>query len=234
MSTTQTEDRPDIWSMAVVHQYYRREFDLAPRVIRDLAPHEDERQRQAAAWFATTLAMMHHHHVTEDALMYPLLQGRAPQVLLDRMESQHERVADAVDAAEAALVDWRPADPESGETLAATFDAMLPELVRHLDAEEQEIMPLVAELLTVEEYARQGTSGNAFSDRRALMMAFGAMVEQASPYETEVMLSHPPEAVRQAWRDHGRREYTELMTLLRAGLPVIGPRANPATGPALS
>lgn len=230
MTTTHTKDRPNIWSMAVVHQYYRREFELAPRIVRSMTPGQSERQQRSAEWFATTLAMMHHHHVTEDALMYPLLEGRAPQHLLDRMEEQHERVAAAVDVTESRLAAWRLDDPASGEALAQAFDAMLPVLVQHLDAEESEIMPMVADLLTAEEYARQGTSGNRFADRTALMMAFGAMVEQASPYEAAVMLSHPPEAVQRAWHEHGAREYRELMELLRAGLPIIPPRANPATG----
>lgn len=225
MAESEPDDRPNIWSMAVVHQYYRREFDLAPRIIRDITVEQAGRQQAAAAWFATTLAMMHHHHITEDDFMYPLLIGRAPQALLDRMEAQHERVAAAVDRTEAALSAWRHGDASSAAALAAEFDRMLPDLVEHLDAEEDDLMPLVAEYLTAEEYARQGNSGNEAMDPQTLMMAFGAMVEQATAYEASVMLSHPPEQVQRAWREHGAQEYRALMALLRAGLRPIARHA---------
>ena len=225
VNRSEADERPNIWSMAVVHQYYRREFELAPRIVRDIGPDEGERQQAAAAWFTTTLAMMHHHHVTEDDLMYPLLVGRAPQALLDRMEAQHEQVAAAVDRTEAALSTWRYGDIESARALAAAFDSMLPGLVEHLDSEEDDVMPLVAAYLTAEEYSRQGNSGNEAMAPRTLMMAFGAMVEQATPYEASVMLSHPPEHVQRAWREGGAAEYRALMYLLRGHLEPIGRHA---------
>ncbi len=236
MPGPERHDRPNVWSMAVVHQYYRREFELAPRIVRDIGADEQLRHQQAAAWFATTLAMMHHHHVTEDELMYPLLEGRVPQRLLDIMEDQHRLVAAAVDRVEACLAEWRLDDPETVAALAAAFDELLPGLVKHLDDEEQEVMPLVAELLTAEEYGRQGGSGNEALDPRTLMMAFGAMVEQASDYEAGVMLAHPPEHVRTAWHEHGAAEYRALMRLVRGRLQPTPRHAadHPAEPPSAS
>lgn len=215
--TTDFDDRPGIWTMAVTHQAFRREFELAPRIVRDVAPHERERHEQAVTWFAIMLGMMHHHHVNEDDLMYPLLAGRVPQPLLDRMEEQHHALADAVDRTQAALADWRPDVPSSGRVLAQAFDDMLPVLVQHVDDEEQQVMPLVADLLTAEQYERQATRGNK-ADPRTLMMAFGSVVEQATPEEAAGMLSYPPEHVRNAWHEHGAREYRALMAVLRGGL----------------
>ena len=210
-----------------MHQYYRREFELAPRIIRDIARDQRQRHELAADWFATTLAMMHHHHVTEDEMMYPLLLERAPGALLDRMEEQHRRVATAVDRTEACLSGWRHEDHASGLALAVAFNDLLCPLLEHLDAEEDEVMPVVAEYLSAEEYERQGTSANQIMDPRTLMMAFGAMVEQATEDESRVMLAHPPEHVRRAWHEHGSHDYRVLMNLLRGGLRPIGRRAGP-------
>ena len=233
MTEHESSARPGVWSMAVVHQYYRREFELAPRIIRDITSGEHERQQGAAVWFATTLKMMHHHHVTEDELMYPLLHGRVPQPMLDLMELQHEQVAAGVDRVGASLARWNHDLPESSEALADAYDQLLPILVEHLDSEELDVMPLVAEHLSVEEYERQGTSGNQIMDPRTLMMAFGAMIEQASDFEAGVMLSHPPEHVRAAWHAHGAVDYRNLMALLRGDLRPTR-RVAPARGAALA
>ena len=231
MSISDSTVRPGVWSMAVVHQYYRREFELAPRIIRDIKPVERKRHQQAAAWFATTLKMMHHHHVTEDEFMYPLLEGRVAQSMLDLMEEQHRMVAVGVDRVEARLAGWDQDSPESSQALATVYDELLPILREHLDSEELDVMPLVAEHLSVEEYERQGTSGNQVLDPQTLMMAFGAMIEQASEFETGVMLSHPPEHVRAAWHAHGAEDYQNLMAMLRGNLrptPRVAPRRGSA------
>ena len=110
--------RPGVWSMAVVHQFYRREFELAPRIIRDITAGERERREQAAAWFAMTRKMKHHHHVTEDELMYPLLRGPVLQPMLDLMEKQHQQVAVGVDRVDADLARWNADLPGSSEGLA--------------------------------------------------------------------------------------------------------------------
>lgn len=191
MSAPEPSARSHIPAMAVTHQAFRREFELAPRIVRDIAPDERKRHDRAADWFATMLGFMHHHHENEDVLMYPLLAGRAEQPLLDRMEAQHGELASAVDRAQERLSAWRLDDPASGEALAAAFDDMLPILIEHVDAEEAQVMPLVGEYLTAEEYGRQGTRGNG-ADPRALMMTFGSVVEQASEREGEIMLAYPP------------------------------------------
>ena len=93
-------------------------------------------------------------------------------------------------------------------------------------------MPLVAEHLSVQEHERQGTSGNQIMEPRTLMMAFGAMIEQASGVEAGVMLSHPPQHVRAAWFAHGADDYQNLMAMLPGDL--LPPRVIPRRGLALA
>lgn len=58
-------------------------------------------------------------------------------------------------------------------------------------------------------------------------MTFGAVVEQATAAEGEVMLSYPPEAVRRAWYARGREQYRETMSLLRGQLVPVPRHAAP-------
>jgi hypothetical protein len=226
--------RADVRDMAIVHQAYRREFALAPQILRDLRPQEQERRAAAAEWFGVMLLSMRHHHVAEDALLYPLLQGRVPQELLDRMEQQHRLVEQAVTAVQARLGEWEQGEAGSAQTLAGSYEALLAVLVPHLDDEEHSIVPLIGDQLTAEEYGRMATSGNGRYDPRTLMMAFGAMIEQCSAPDTEFMLSHLPPDVRAAWDERGAAEYTQWMALLRNGIRPARPataraQANQAT-----
>ena len=183
---------PDVRDMAIVHQAYRREFALAPRILRDLLPEESDRRAAAAEWFAVMLLSMRHHHVAEDALLYPLLDGRAPRERLDHMERQHREVAQAVATVQTRLEEWERGRAGTAEALACSYEALLDVLVPHLDDEELTIVPLIGDYLTAEEYGRMATSGNGRYAPRTLMMAFGAMIEQCSAPDAEFMLSHLP------------------------------------------
>lgn len=209
--------RADVRDMAIVHQVYRREFVLAPKIIRDLREHETERRAAAQEWFGVMVISMHHHHIAEDDLMYPLMKGSAPQALLDLMEEQHQAVDTAVKTVEARLADWITDVPDSAEALARSYEELLPVLVRHLDDEEEHIVPLIGDSLSAQQYGLMATSGNDMYEPRLLMMCFGAMIEQCAVPDAEFMLSHLPPEVRASWYDHIREEYRELMALLRGG-----------------
>lgn len=218
--THDPQGRADVRDMAIVHQYYRREFDLAPRILRDLQPEQVERRAAALEWLPTTIFAMHHHHIAEDELMYPLMVGSAPQDLLVLMEVQHQIVDAGVQAIEANLPAWQANEPGSAEALAAAYDAIYPELVKHLDDEEREIVPLIGDSLTAEQYARKGTSGNHF-EPHMLMMMFGAMIEQCSVEDANFMLAFLPEEVRRSWDAYVGAEYRATMALLRGSLKPI-------------
>jgi hypothetical protein len=219
--------RADVRDMAIVHQAYRREFAVAPQILRELLPREHERRAAAAEWFGVMLLSMRHHHVAEDALLYPLLDGRAPRELLDHMERQHRLVEQAVATVRERLDDWERGNAGSAEALAAAYEALLDVLIPHLDDEERTIVPLIGDCLTAEEYGRMATSGNGRYTPRILMMAFGAMIEQCPAADAEFMLSHLPPDVRAAWDSGGAQEYTEWMALLRNG---IQPAPAPGCG----
>lgn len=208
----------DVRDMAIVHRFYRREFALAPQVLRALRPQDTARRAAVKEWFPVTLLAMHHHHEAEDELMFPLMTGRVDAALLERMELQHRDVAAAVDEVETRLAAWTKDEPGSLETLADAYDRLLPVLVRHLDDEEREVVPLIAGALTAEQYGRKATSGNDRYEPRLLMMCFGAMIEQCSAEDAEFMLSHLRDEVRRSWDDHVADEYRELMSLLRGDL----------------
>ncbi|SDY56481.1 Hemerythrin HHE cation binding domain-containing protein [Modestobacter sp. DSM 44400] len=121
--TTTPSTRIDTRDMLVVHDAIRREYGLAPAEVRGVAPADTARAGVLAAHIDLLNGLLHHHHAGEDRLLWPVLQPRVPAEIaptVERMERQHEGIADAQQEVEATLVRWR-----------AT-------------AEEQHILPLAA------------------------------------------------------------------------------------------
>lgn len=157
--------RADVRDMAIVHQVYRQEFALAPQILHQLRSGEQERRGAAAEWFGVMLLSMHHHHVAEDGLLYPLLQGLVSRDLLDHMEHQHHLVEAAVDMVQTRLGAWERREPGSADALAAAYEALTAVLIPHLDDEERDIVPVIGDYLTAQEYGRMATAATAVTSR---------------------------------------------------------------------
>lgn len=145
------------------------------------------------------------------------------------MAKQHEQVADATNAVEAALSLWRSDASTGPGVLIETFECLLPVLTRHLDEEERQIVPLIERRMTPQEYGLMATSGNGRYDERTLMMTFGAIVEQCSPQDASYMISHLPQPIQDSWYSHGLTDHSALMRLLREDLKPIAFRPQAAS-----
>jgi iron-sulfur cluster repair protein YtfE (RIC family) len=198
---TQTSSAPltDVHDMVVVHRAFRREFRLLPELVRAVRPGDTGRAAVVAGHARMVLTGLHLHHTSEDLLLWPkLLERAAPDAaLVHRMEAQHERVHDALEALGPALDRWEAeARPAVAEEVASGMDALRTALVEHLDDEEREILPLAARHITPEEWAQLGEHGVETMSRKQLPIFFGAVNEEATPEERTQMLSVLPAPVR--------------------------------------
>src|ERR1700754_4420121 len=71
--------------MAMVHRMFRREFLLAPGMVRRVDVGDAGRAHGVAAHLRFISATLHHHHSSEDRYVWPLLQRRAPAQLTDHV-----------------------------------------------------------------------------------------------------------------------------------------------------
>jgi hemerythrin-like domain-containing protein len=88
----------DIRGMLVVHDSIRRQFGQAPARVRGVPPGDSDRADVVADHIVLLGDLLHHHHAGEDRLLWPVLQPRvATEVAgtVERMETQHEGIADA-------------------------------------------------------------------------------------------------------------------------------------------
>ncbi|MFJ7586794.1 hemerythrin domain-containing protein [Streptomyces sp. NPDC097617] len=220
MSPSTTPERPHTHEMVVVHRVFRRESALLPRLVRAVPDGGTARAAEVGTHLAEYMAGLHHHHIVEDETIWPLLRERAAdQELVARMEEQHA----GIDTCTATVTDrafqWRrTADRGAGERLALALEEHRAALLEHLDDEEGLVLPLVADHLTVAEWDAVGRRGLESVPRNKLMLALGALLEDATPQEQAYFLGRAPFIGRLLWKAIGRRQYTASCRALRAPL----------------
>lgn len=207
----------DTHEMVLIHRVIRREFRRLPALFR-AAARDGVRSKIVGAHAREMLNFLHTHHAGEDELLFPLLRERAaldPE-LMDRMDAQHARVSDAVEAVEAELPGWTTsADAAAGERMAARIDAMMPTLLDHLAEEEQEVLPIVSRTLTQREWDALGKHGMSAIPVTRRLIILGHIVEEADDAERHKFLQVVPAPARLAFRLIGRRQFTRATNAIR-------------------
>ena len=220
MTNTATETLTDVHDMVVVHRVFRREFRLIPELVRGVDAGDTDRAKVIADHARLILMGLHGHHTGEDLLLWPkLLERAAPDAeLIHRMETQHERVADAIDRIGPALDRWEAeARPAVTEEVASAFDALRGALLEHLDDEERHILPLAARHIPQAEWDELGEHGAGETRKSLLPILFGAVAEEATPEEMGKILGTVPLPVRFLLRTVFARKYRRYISRVRNG-----------------
>lgn len=190
----------DTRDMVVVHTAFRREFRLAPALVRGVAEGDVRRAGVVADHLDLMTTMLHHHHETEDRLLWPALLERVPAELaptVTLMERQHERIHAANDSVTQRLPRWRAgASSDAGEQLARALEEVNAALAEHLTAEEEYLLPIAARHMTATEWQRMGEEGMAGIKGSQLPLAFGMLQYEGDPEVIAEMLSHAPALAR--------------------------------------
>jgi Hemerythrin HHE cation binding domain len=210
----------DVRDMAIVHRTFRRAFTEGAALLRANPTPSPQRVAFLTNHAEFGLEMLHHHHDAEDEYLYPLLKERAPDQVeaTENTRHQHEEVAEAIDAALAAIRAWRD-DPSAAtcEAAAAAFEALNESLQPHLDDEEQTVVPLAAVTLTQAEWDHLGELGRAGIPRKKMGVAFGMLLEPLDESERAYMKAQLPAPVRLLYRPMIQRPWDKYAKTLRTG-----------------
>jgi hemerythrin-like domain-containing protein len=217
--STTTPPWPAVHEMVVIHRFFRRELAAVPALVRTTAEGDLERAAVVGEHVDFVLTSLHVHHTTEDELLWPKLLERAPldAELVHTMERQHHAVEAVVAQAEDARATWtaRPTRAD-GERLAVLVEQLRTALVEHLDLEEAELLPVVEQHLSGEEWAELAEHGKDATPRRQLPLLFGAFLEDADEEEREQLLSGVPQPIRFFLRTAGAWQYRRYINRVRA------------------
>jgi hemerythrin-like domain-containing protein len=216
----QTSQPIDVRDMAIVHAAFRRAYQESAELVRAAPTPSAERVTFLADHIDFGLALLHVHHEGEDELLYPKLIERVPDQapMTEEVEHEHQLIKTALDAASAACAAWR-AHPsaEAGEALAASLDELNKTAQRHLDDEEQKVVPLAAVTVTQEEWDALGKHAVAQIPRNKRNIAFGMMLEPLSDADRTHMMSVLPAPVRMLYPWLIERPWKKYAATLRTG-----------------
>jgi hemerythrin-like domain-containing protein len=212
--------KPETEQMKVIHRAMTREFALLPAQIRRVGDGDPVRASVISAHLTLLLDMLHEHHEAEDELLWPLLHRRVPleNDLIEAMEGQHQALADAITAVQGLQQSWvRAAEAPAGEALAEAVGRLAESLAEHLTLEEERVLPLIHEHLTVAEWEAPQKHALKHGPRRLgdkLVLA-GVVLENATPREQAWFISAMPAPARVLWRLAGARQYAEHQRVVR-------------------
>src|SRR6516162_2128559 len=140
-----SESQPiDVRDMAIVHCTFRKGYAEAALLVRAQPAPPPARVTFLADHIDFLVEALHIHHEGEDELLYPKLIERLPEQasMTEEVEHEHELVKAALDTVSAACTTWRNGPSiETGEALAVALDDLNSVAERHLDDEEQKIVP---------------------------------------------------------------------------------------------
>lgn len=225
-ATHDTDDElPDTHEMVVVHRAFRRESQVLISLIAAVPDDDRGRARTLAAHLRWYEGGLSNHHHGEDELIWPLLHRRA-DVQADvvvRMEAQHERIAETLGRAMAALPAWQDsADAAAREKLVPALTEHRAVLIEHLDDEECHLLPLARRYLTGREWSALGEHFVSTTPKSQLLIFLGAVLEDADAEERSNMLGAMPLAARLVWLTVGRFVYARHTRRVRGRRSVLG------------
>jgi hemerythrin-like domain-containing protein len=185
--------------MAIVHRTFREAYAEAARLVRDEPVPTPARVTFLADHIDFTVETLHIHHEGEDELLYPKLIERLPDQarMTEEVEHEHELVKTALDSVSAACSTWRNhPSSETAAELASALDQLNAVAERHLDDEEQKIVPLAAVTLTQQEWDAIGEHAVAQIPRDKQPIAFGLILDPLDDTDRAHMKRVLPPPVR--------------------------------------
>ncbi len=218
MTTSPQLPLADATAMIRFHRIFREALDAAPRLVGAAPDHDDDRADLVGSYYANVLKLVHAHHEAEDLAIFPRLVERLPQHVdvISRVNAEHEGVLGALNAAEQALAAWR-ADPStvSRDAAAAALGALQAGLLEHLDHEEADVVPLIAQCINVAEWGEMSaTAFQLFSGDKAWLV-IGLIQEQMLAEENATMEANMPPPVHEFWVGSGRGMFQDFVATLR-------------------
>jgi iron-sulfur cluster repair protein YtfE (RIC family) len=188
--------------MLMIHGVFRGELRAAPARIEGVAPGDLERARLIGDHYGFVLAALHIHHGTEDELLWPKLNQRVEfeRELVARMEAQHAAIAGELTQSTETLERWsKTATLQDAVPLLDSLSRLTAQLEQHLGEEEQQILPIAAEHLSVKEWGELGQHGMAAVPPEWLPVTLGLCLRNIPPEARPVFLAQMPEGVPVLW-----------------------------------
>jgi hemerythrin-like domain-containing protein len=217
---SKTQPMADSGDMIVIHDMFRREFKAIPGLVSGVPEGDAAKVAIVADHVAWMVTFLHAHHEGEDLMVWPRLLERVPaeiDPLIETMETQHAGLAEALDDLKAKAADWRTTSA-AGErdVLAGAATDLLLRIAEHLDLEERKVLSLIDQYLTEKEWKEVGGHGLKKMSFGQLTVAFGMILNEATPQQVKIMRDTIPRAPWTLFSFIGPRAYVKYAARLRS------------------
>jgi hemerythrin-like domain-containing protein len=159
-------------------------------------------------------ALLHEHHHNEDDSIFPALLAARPDMneLVTRLEDDHQQLIatmEVVDSAVSAFDESPDAEHQKAmhEALVAVRDLFFP----HLDTEDEQILPAIAESIPPGEWERLDKAALKAIPRQYLPTAVGALDEVIAGIAKDERPPPPPLPIRLMLALSWRKKYSIWM-----------------------
>jgi hypothetical protein len=204
--------------MSMAHRFFRREFLLAPAVVRRVDVGDTDRAGVVAAHLQLVGTTLHHHHGAEDDVIWPLLHQRAPDALsahVDAVQDQHDLVSTALSGVAAALSSWTVAPSAAArDRLAAAVDVLSAATVEHMAYEERHLVPLMEDYVSLPEWRACVAASAAAVEPGDMPVIFGATLYEADEDLVDLTIATMPTDIRLGIREQAAQAFGEYATLI--------------------
>lgn len=211
---------PDTTEMLAVHQVFRRALGDGPQIVGSVAPGDTDRAALVGDYYKEVFLILHLHHEGEDAVIWPRLLERAPAKagLIRNNEAQHRDILDPLGGAEQALAGWTASpDDATGDAFVAAQESLAKTLFNHFHNEEEQILPIIAEHITVEEWGElPGHAMRNYPGERT-WIPIGLVRENMTQVQRDRMLAHMPPPVVEMWISKGEPAFNQYVSDVRGG-----------------
>ncbi|MGC2190977.1 MAG: hemerythrin domain-containing protein [Candidatus Dormiibacterota bacterium] len=217
MAVNLPSERPDTSDMLMIHGVFRGELQAAPARIQGVVPGDLDRARLIGDHYAFVLAVLHIHHETEDELLWPKLNQRVEfkRELVARMEAQHAAIAGELTQSNETLERWAKTGAlQDAGPLLESLSRLTAVLEHHLGEEEQQILPIAADHLSVKEWGELGQHGMAAVPAEWMPVTLGLCLRNLPPEARPVFLAQMPEGVPVLWTSQWETIYEAHMASL--------------------
>jgi hemerythrin HHE cation binding domain-containing protein len=204
--------------MSMAHRFFRREFLLAPEVVRRVDVDDTERAGVVAAHLQLLGTTLHHHHGAEDDIIWPLLHRRAPDALsshVGAVQDQHDLVSTALTGVEAALSSWTVAPSAAvRDRLAAAVDVLSTATVEHMAYEERHVVPLMEDHVSLPQWGACVAASAAAVEPCDMPVIFGATLYEADEDLVDLTIASMPTDIRLGIKEQAAQAFGDYATLI--------------------
>jgi hemerythrin-like domain-containing protein len=220
MPETGSAARPDTTDMYAVHGVFRDTLAAAPALVGGIAAGDAERVELIANYYENILSFLEAHHEGEELLVFPLLRERCDGAgaLIDEMAEQHHEAMELLEQTKAALAAWPGGDAEAQRAAQERLDELCSQLNEHLVEEEQKVLPLASEHLSMEEWGAMPEHGMANFDGDKIWLILGLIRERMTAQQRAGMMAHMPPPALEMWTGFGEQAFKDYASVVEVAV----------------